>query len=154
MTLCQLASNAPTMGLFFAAAGLFLNAWQFARTRRSTTLQHIQEFLKVVNEREAALSAARGDDEKFRHALVEYLNFLEVYSAAACNKLFMGVARELVVDKLMDAIVILESVTELHPHISGSVTSEVTYKYLRLFMRKNRRELDGRRQAARKVDAQ
>jgi hypothetical protein len=86
---------------------LFFTAWQFWRSRKTTTLQHLQDFFKSVIEREAALANAT-DDQKSRHAFVEYLDFLEVYSAAVIGGLFIGVAKELVRDKLIDSIITLE----------------------------------------------
>jgi hypothetical protein len=127
-----------------ATVGLFFTAWQFRRSRRAVTLQHLQEFLKSTFEREAALANA-ADGEKKRHAFVEYLDFLEVYAAAVNESLFIGVARELVRDKIIDSIVALEHAPEWHVVIENSVTSAITYKYLVHFMVKHRALLDARR---------
>jgi hypothetical protein len=130
-----------------AAIGLFVTAWQFSRSRKTTTLQHLQEFFKSTIEREAALANAT-DNEKRRHAFVEYLDFLEVYSAAAIGGLFIGVAKELVRDKLIDSIITLERAPQWHDVIQNSVTSVITYKYLIKFMAKNRKVLDLRRSSS------
>jgi hypothetical protein len=127
-----------------AAIGLFFTAWQFWRSRKTTTLQNLQEFFKSVIEREAALAHAPTDEKK-RHAFVEYLDFLEVYSAAVVGGLFIGVAKELVRDKLMDSIITLERAPDWHDIIVKSVTSEITYKYLRRFVEKHRKILRSRR---------
>jgi hypothetical protein len=127
-----------------AAIGLFFTAWQFWRSRRTTTLQHLQEFFKSTIEREAALAHAT-DDQKRRHAFVEYLDFLEVYSAAVIDGLFIGVAKEMVRDKLIDSIITLERAEPWHAVIEDSVTSAITYKYLRRFIAKHRKVLDLRR---------
>jgi hypothetical protein len=127
-----------------AAIGLFFTAWQFWRSRKATTLQHLQEFFKSTIEREAALAHAI-DDQKRRHAFVEYLDFLEVYSAAVIDGLFIGVAKELVRDKLIDSIITLERAEQWHDVIQNSVTSVITYKYLIRFIAKHRRVLDLRR---------
>jgi hypothetical protein len=126
-----------------AAIGLLFTAWQFWRSRKTTTLQHLQDFFKAVIEREAAL--AHTTDDKKRHAFVEYLDFLEVYSAAVLDGLFIGVAKELVRDKLIDSIITLEGAEQWHGIIEGSVTSVITYKYLRLFIAKHRNILASRR---------
>jgi hypothetical protein len=126
-----------------AAIGLFFTAWQFWRSRKTTTLQHLQDFFKSVIEREATL--AHATDDKKRHAFVEYLDFLEVYSAAVIDGLFIGVAKELVRDKLIDSIITLERAEPWHAIIEDSVTSVITYKYLRTFMAKNRKVLASRR---------
>jgi hypothetical protein len=127
-----------------AAIGLFLTAWQFWRSRKTATLQHLQDFFKSVIEREAALAHAL-DDQRKRHAFIEYLDFLEVYSAAVIGGLFVGVANELVRDKLIDSIITLERAPDWHEVIVGSVTSVITYKYLRRFMEKHRKILRSRR---------
>ncbi|MGC1532868.1 MAG: hypothetical protein WA832_19640 [Bradyrhizobium sp.] len=145
MSIAQYVPYAQIVSNGGAAIGLFLTAWQFWRSRKTTTLQHLQEFFKSTIEREAALAHAT-DDEKRRHAFVEFLDFLEVYSAAVISGLFIGVAKELVRDKLIDSIVTLERAPQWHDEIQKSVTSVVTYKYLIEFTAKHRKVLDFRRQ--------
>lgn len=127
-----------------AAVGLILTAWQFWRTRKTTTLQHLQDFYKATIERESSLAHA-ADDQRKRHAFVEYLDFLEVYSAAVNDGLFIGVARELVRDKIIDSIITLERAPQWHEEIEKSVTSAITYKYLLKFIDQNRKSLGVRR---------
>jgi hypothetical protein len=141
--LAVIIQHASAVGLLIAAGGLFFTGWQSLRTRKNTELQHLQEFFKATNEREAALATTQGDAK--RHALVEFMNFLEVYSAATNASLFIGVARELTRDKIIDSIIVLESVPHWHDEIDKSITSIVTYKHLRRFIRKNRREIARRR---------
>ncbi len=109
-----------------------------------TDIQHLQDFFKSVIEREAALAHAL-DDQRKRHAFIEYLDFLEVYSAAVIGGLFIGVAKELVRDKRIDSIITLERAPDWHEVIVDSVTSVITYKYLREFMEKHRKILRSRR---------
>ena len=122
-----------------AAAGLCFTAWQMRKARTVAILQSLQEFFKASNERESALADATGDK---RHAFIEYLNFLEVYSAASNSALFAGVTRELVTDKLIDSIVVLKTAVHWHDEIERSITSVITYKHLRMFMQKHRRSVD------------
>jgi hypothetical protein len=136
------------IGSFIAAIGLFMNAWQFWRNRKATTLQHLQDFFKAMNEREAALASAKGDVAKLSHAFVEYLNFLEIYSAALNGGLFIGVARELVYDKIIDSIVVLGDAPQWHDQIEESFTSHVTYKYIIRLMKRERPTLSARRAVA------
>jgi hypothetical protein len=68
-----------------------------------------------------------------------------VYSAAVIDGLFIGVAKELVRDKLIDSIITLERAEQWHEVIQNSVTSVITYKYLIKFIAKHRRVLDLRR---------
>jgi hypothetical protein len=140
-------------GTFAAAIGLFISAWQFWRNRKAATLQHLQDFFKSMNEREAALAAGQGDARRQVHAFVEYLNFLEVYSAAVNDKLFIGVAKELVSDKIIDSLVILDATPEWHDQIESSITSKVTYKHIAEFIARNRRTFDARKSAVRETDS-
>jgi hypothetical protein len=128
-----------------AAVGLGLTAWQFWRSRAVATLQSLQEFFKASNERESALAEAQGDK---RHAFIEFMNFLEVYSAAANGRLLTGVTLELVNDKLIDSIVVLMQLGHWHDAIEGSVTGPTTYVHLRQFIRRHKKTIDGRYAAA------
>jgi len=114
-------------------------------------LQHLQDFFKAMNERETALKSAQCDADKV-HAFVEYLNFLEIYSAAINGGLFTGTARELVYDKIADSLVILENAPQWHDQIEKSRTSHVTYKHILKFMERERRELSTRRTVARLLE--
>jgi hypothetical protein len=134
-------------GTLIAAAGLFMNAYQVWRSRKSITLQHLQDFMKAMNERELALAEAKDDASKQRHAFVEFLNFLEIYSSAMNARLFVGVAQEMVRDKIMDSIVVLEDSSHWHDEIENSITSEITYKHLRRFNWRHRRTIAARKKA-------
>jgi len=109
------------------------------------TLQSLQEFSKASNEREAALAEA--EDDK-RHAFVEFMNFLEVYSAAANGGLLSGVTLEFVNDKLIDSIVVLMQLGHWHDTIETSVTGPTTYEHLRKFIRRHKKTIDSRYAAA------
>lgn len=128
-----------------AAIGLLISGWQFWRNRQAATLQHIQDFLRSMNERESALASSQDDPAKQRHAFVEYLNFLEVYAAAANSGLFVGVARELVCDKILESLVVLDAAPDWHQQIEISISSGSTYSHIRKFMRRHRRNFDARK---------
>jgi hypothetical protein len=101
-----------------------------------------------MTEREAALAVAKEDEGKQRHAFIEFLNFLEIYSAALNKRLFVGAAREIVCDKILDSIVLLESMPHWHDQIERSITSGVTYKHTRLFIKRQRRTIAARKHVA------
>jgi hypothetical protein len=62
-----------------------------SRTRRTSDLQALQKLSEDANKREAALMEARSKSEDaWRHALVEFLNFLELYACAYNNGLVIG----------------------------------------------------------------
>lgn len=147
MPIADLLPYAQVGAAIAAAIGLFVNAGQFWRTRKTTTLQHIQDFFKSMNDREAALATAGDDQAKQRHAFVEYLNFLEVYSAAVNSGLFIGVAREIVCDKIIDSLVLLDAAPAWHQQIESSISSGVTYSHIRTLMRRHRRTFDARKAA-------
>lgn len=143
----ELLPYAQVGGTVAAAAGLLINAYQTWRTRKTVTLQHLQDFLKAMNEREAALAMNKDDAAKQLHAFIEFLNFLEIYSAAINSRLFVGVAREIVQEKILDSIVELEHLPHWHEEIEKSITSATTYKHLRRFIGTHRRTIATRRSA-------
>jgi hypothetical protein len=98
-----------------------------------------------MNEREAALAENKDDEPKQLHAFIEFLNFLEIYSAAINARLLVGVARELVQDKLLDCAVILENSPYWQEEIEKSKTSETTYKHTTLFTGKYRKAIAARK---------
>lgn len=126
----------------FAGIGLLTVARQIQQSRRATALETLQSFMSDINERERALR----DDADKRHALIEFMNLLELYSAASNERLLEGVALEFVNDKIIDSIVILKNVRDWHSEINRSQNSEAVYKDLLRFMEKHR-DLIAARQA-------
>ena len=122
-----------------ACLGLAFTALQFGRARKAACLQALQQFSKDANEREAALAGSRPENQE--HAFVEFLNFLEIYSAAENSRLLTGTAREIVRDKLIDSLCILEKYTHWHPIIENAVITKNNLKHVKLFMSRNRRLL-------------
>ena len=97
----------------------------------------------MTNERERALANAH-DDEERRHALVEYLNFLELYAAALNGRLLVEVAREVVTDKVMDSLLTIQRAPEWHGEIENAVSSESTFSHLCRFIRYHRHTMQTR----------
>lgn len=87
--------------------------------------------MRAMNEREAALAATKDDPVKQRHAFVEFMNFLEIYAAAINTRLLVGVAREIVEDKIVDSLVELTNAPQWHDDIEQSMRSSATYTHLR-----------------------
>ena len=108
--------------------------------------------MNAMNERETALAENKDDAPKQLHAFIEFLNFLEIYSAAINARLFVGVAREIVGDKIIDSIVVLNRSPHWHDEIEKSITSATTYKHIRLFIKKHRSTIDARKQASDRLD--
>lgn len=102
-----------------------------------------------MNEREAVLAASKDDGAKHLHAFIEFLNFLEIYSAAINARLFIGVAREIVQDKILDSIVVLEQSPHWHEEIEKSRNSKITYKHLFRLSQRHGRTIVARKGAAR-----
>ena len=122
-------------------------AYQLRLGRRIAVLQALQEFFKTISERERAFaSASEGDRE---NAFVDFLNALELYAAAYIKRLITGVSRELVRDKLIDSLALIENAPHWHEKIEEAVTSEPTFKYLKAFLTKYR-SIVSARQAARR----
>ena len=143
----ELLPYAQVGSTLLVGLGLFINAVQYWRGRKLSTLQHILDFFKSTNEREASLADAQ-DENARRHAFVEFLNFLEIYSAAVNSNVFAGVADELVRDKLIDTIDVLESFPQWHHEVAKSKTSATTYKQLARFIKRNEGKLHAPKFAA------
>lgn len=101
-----------------------------------------------MNGRELALADNVNDEAKHLHAFIEFLNFLEIYSAAINAGLLTGVAREIAQDKLLDCAAILESDSYWQEKIEKSKTSETTYQHTIRFARKYNRTIATRKRAA------
>jgi hypothetical protein len=147
MGIAAFVQIAQVVGAVAAASAAIFAGRQMMQARRTAALQSLQEFLKVATERERALLTAAGADAQ-EHAFVELLNFLEVYAAAHNSSLFGGVSKELVGDKLLDAIILLEQSQQWHPQIEAAITSETTFKYLRKFIASNRTLIQTKRAIA------
>lgn len=104
-----------------------------------------------MNEREAALAVAKDDLAKQRHAFVEFMNFLEIYAAAINASLLVGVAREIVEEKIVDSLVELTNAPQWHDDIEQSMRSSTTYMHLRKFNRKRRSSIKFQADAAEKL---
>lgn len=126
-----------------AAAGVFglgFIGWQIMVARRTADLQALQTFLRDAKDHEAALIKARDPGEKDQ-AFIEYLNFLETYATALNGKLFPATSREIVNDKITDALVVISESTEWHPKLEAAITSHTTFVALRRFMERNRKAM-------------
>lgn len=139
---------AAALSSVVAAIGLLVSAYQTRQFRRSVSLQALVEFSKAANERERALNL--GDAPTKQHAFVEFLNFLELYAASYNGQLFVGVARELVEDKLIDSLVILECAPEWRTKIEEATTSQIAFKHLGRFMKQHRTTISARCEAYRR----
>jgi hypothetical protein len=144
MGVAALVQIAQVVGAVAAASAAIFAGRQMMQARRTAVLQSLQEFFKVASERERALLTAGNSDEQ-EQAFVELLNFLEVYAAAHNSRLLGGVSKELVSDKLIDAVVMLEQLPHWHPRIEAAITSDTTFKFLSKFVASNRRTIQSRR---------
>jgi ATP-dependent DNA ligase len=122
-------------------------AYQVWLGRRTAVLQALQEFFKTISERERAFASA--SSEQRENAFVDFLNALELYAAAYIKRLVTGVSRELVKDKLIDSLVLIEGAPHWHEKIEDAVTSQPTFKYLKRFVTKHRAIVNARSAAYR-----
>jgi hypothetical protein len=137
------AQWAPVIGLFVSALAVGFAGVQMRQARKTAVLQVLQEFFKQVTERERALRSAT-DEVEHRWAFVEYLNFLELYAAVCNRRVVRSVAKEMIRDKLIDSIAVIERTPEIHVEIEMAVTTAPTFKHLRRFYRANRNEIKSR----------
>ena len=124
-----------------------LTAWQMSRTRRSSDLLALQKFHEEASKRESALTEAKSTgEEAWRHAFIEFLNFLEVYACAYNNRLIIGRgSKDIIRHKLEDCFIEVEAAKDLHPHIAAAVDRATTFAELKKLIRDHRNEVDLRR---------
>ncbi len=158
----ELIETAPLIGAaiagisaFISAIGLGVAAYQMLQTRRTAVLQTLQEFFKTVVERERALLGAKAGTPEHRCAFEEFLNCLELYSSTINHRMLKDPAREIVRDKIIDSVVIIqEYVNETLATLEEHITSEAAYTHLRKFISANRRTIAARRLARSQAQAQ
>jgi hypothetical protein len=136
-----------------AAASAAFAGVQLWLARRTAVLQVLQQFDKTANDRESSLGSADTNRAQ-QHALHELLNFLELYAGICNRKLVTGLARELVRDRLIDSVVVIERAEAWHEAIDRAVFHETTFSELRTFLERNRRRLNERRVAVERRAAQ
>jgi hypothetical protein len=139
----------------FSAIALGVAAHQMVQTRKTAVLQSLQEFFMTIIERERALSAASTGTPEHTWAFEEFLNCLELYSSVLNHRMLKDPAREIVRDKIIDSVVIIQEYTNktlitLEEHI----TSEAAYIHLRKFIQLNRQLIDSRRSVRQRAFAQ
>jgi hypothetical protein len=154
----ELAKGAPAwsaliqaISAIVAASALVFTGLQWRQSRRVAVFQSLQEFYKVIVERERALLEAKNDAEH-KYAFEEFLNVLELYASALNHRMLKDPAKEFVFDKLLVSVAIIEE------HLGGTgkaiedhITSHTAYKDLRKLISANPGALQQRREALAKV---
>jgi hypothetical protein len=140
-----------------AAAVIALGSAMFAciqmrLARRTAVLQVLQTFDKAATDRESALALANANEKE--HAFNELTNFLELYAGVCNRKLVTGLARNLIRDRLIDSVVVIERAEPWHKTIERAVFHETTFAELGKFQKRNRKRFEKRRQGAEKRAAQ
>jgi hypothetical protein len=134
---------AAAVGLFLTVTGLLLTARQMRRTRQNTDLQVLQKFFETVNKHEYELVHAK-DAAAWTYAFNEFLNFLEIHCAAYNRKQFGPGCKELVRHKLEDCYIELDRNQQCHPLIAKAIDRSTTFLEFRVFVQRNRKEIDTR----------
>lgn len=156
MTLDEAAKYAPLataligcLAAVIAAGSAAFAGVQMRLARRNAVLQALQTFDKGANDREVALKVADTDLDR-EHAFHELMNFFELYAAICNRRLVTGLAHELIRDRLIDSVVVIERAPAWHDVIDKAIFHSDTFSELRLFMKCNKRIADERRVAAEK----
>lgn len=138
-----------------AAAGVFglgFIGWQIKVAGRATDFQTLQSFLRDAREHEQALLTSL-EDEARDMAFIDYLNFLEVYASALHRKLFYKTTKELVRDKLVDALALISIMPDWHSKFEKAITSQSTFSSIGVFMRKHRTAIQSSIEASKGIAA-
>jgi hypothetical protein len=120
---------------------------QMRLARRNAVLQALQSFDKTANDREIALGSAETEAGR-QHAFYEFMNFLELYAGICNRKLLSGLAHELVRDRLVDSLIVIERALGWREAINKAIFHTDTFSELRRFLNKNRVTVSARRVAA------
>ena len=78
------------------------------------------------------------------------MNHLELYAGVCNRKLARGLAREIIRDRLVDSVVVIERAEHWHQKINQAIFHSDTFNQLRIFAEKNAKVLSTRREAAKK----
>lgn len=138
---------AASIAALIAVIAVLFAGVQILLARKTATIQVVQTFDKAAAEREAALASA-ADANKKEHAFNEFLNFLELYAALCNRSLVFGIANEIIRDRLIDSVIVLERAPAWHEKIDRAIYHHETFSHLRQFVQKNKRILDERRTVA------
>jgi len=136
-----------------AVIGLFFVGLQIKAARMTADLQALQEFFRAAADHEARLGNTDGD-EKNLQAFNEFLNFLEVSATAYNHELFQKTTKKIVYEKLRDSIVVLKENPQWHRRIEQAITSDSALEELRIFMERNRTDIERVVEARKQLMAQ
>ncbi|MGD9656195.1 MAG: hypothetical protein AB7U61_00920 [Methylocystis sp.] len=125
-----------------AAAVIGLGAiwWQIREARKTSDVQSLQVFLRDAKDHENALLRATTEDEQHQ-AFIEFMNFLEAYSAAINGGLFPKVTSGVVREKIIDAVTMIAEAEAWHGKLAEAITSETTFQCLNAFMRREKLDI-------------
>lgn len=135
------------LAALIAAGSATFAGIQMRLARRTAVVQVLQSFDKAASDREAALAASTTTDAK-KYAFHELMNFLELYAAIWNRRLVTSLARELIRDRLIDSLVVIERAKVWHGTIDRAISHEGTFAELQRFLKKNALIMKARRAAA------
>lgn len=124
-----------------AAVTLPLIFWQVRESRKAADLQSLETFFANTLERESAFVRAATQEEKSQ-AFTEYLNFLECQAAALNGCILPKVSRELVRDKVVDALALIEAQSAWHAELEKAILTPNTFTNLTTFIQRNRKNIN------------
>lgn len=138
-TIVAAIGQAASAGI--AAITLPLIFWQVREARKAADLQSLETFFANTLERESAFVRATNQDEKLQ-AFTEYLNFLECQAAALNGGILPKVSRELVRDKVVDSLALIEAQKAWHTELEKAILTPNTFTNLTKFIRRHRKAIN------------
>jgi hypothetical protein len=119
-----------------SAIALGFNAYELRQTAKSRDADWLFRFIAEIRENERRFLGAAGEPER-RHALVDYMNFLNSVAGACKKKLLPTHTMSFVTDYLIQAIAIIR--TEGYgAELARMKTSSTTFVELTEFYREHR----------------
>ncbi|MGX9981625.1 hypothetical protein [Methylobacterium fujisawaense] len=140
-----IASSASAFGtaaqaLIAIFAAIFVGL-QIRDARKSSDTQNLFAFYKMMTDAEQAfVTAGEGDEKEGRFC--DLVNLLEVQAMALRGRIFIGVTKEAVTLKLIDACALIEMFEPWSGRLRSVAVTESSLKDLQRFIRKNRRKID------------
>jgi hypothetical protein len=131
-----IADVATTGATLFAAGGLWLTWRALAAQKRSADLENLLALTNSAREAEERLHSA-SSPEKLEQEIVNYFNFVEVYSAAVNRGLLDAVTYEIAKDRLINDLAILSVSNKAREHLETVITSAETFSEIHQFWKSN-----------------
>ncbi|MGA0565557.1 hypothetical protein ACO2RV_24325 [Ancylobacter sp. VNQ12] len=128
-----------------AMLGLWFVGIQIRAATKVADIELLQQFLATAAQLERGMLEAASVEAKDA-TFFEYLNYLEFLAAGLKKGIFARLSREFIRDKLLDAFAMIEFYEPWQGKLEKAKSTPNALKYIDLFRRRNRSEIDWRKE--------